>query len=115
MTDEESRYGLSDDQNAQCDKAAELAREALAEPMAAAMKRLLDDAHEKMYDYLMGEMESDTRYNFAGMVRERSNRIIKGLLSGGWDEKAAREWLEHFDFAEYRRQVYEAHRDIIQN
>ncbi len=85
------------------------------EHLSKSFKKLTDSAHEAMHDYVMNMMESDTKFNFADMVRRRVNDIMKGLLSGGWQEAVAKKWLDGYDFEKFRLNVYLAHTETIHN
>jgi tRNA(Met) C34 N-acetyltransferase TmcA len=117
MKDQEiiERYGLSTEQWEACEKAASQIREKFAPALAKAIKALNDQTFSEINDYLTGDMESDTTYNFRSMVRERTETIMKGLLNGDWNEDTAKQWLENYDFEKFRLDVYNAHRETIQN
>ncbi len=117
MTEEKppSKFGMNQDEYSKCDDVSEKAHKHLSDALSKSFKKLVDEATNEMADYINDWMEQDARSNFYSMVCDRTNRIIKGLLSGGYDEKSAKEWLEGYDFEAYRKNIYLQYKDIIQN
>jgi hypothetical protein len=97
--------------NATADKFREIIEPKLKEAVDKAVKDITDKAYGSIYS----TFENDVAWNFGGMVRDRARYIIQGLLNGGWQEAMARKWLYDFDFDEYRKAVYLANHEAIQN
>jgi hypothetical protein len=104
---------MTEDEHAKCGESATAAYEHLGKALQNSIKKLVDEATGEMADYVATWMESDANSNFYSMVTNRTNRIIKGLLSGGYDEKTAKEWLAGYDFEQYRKNIYMQYKDII--
>lgn len=109
------RFGMSESQYKETEEKVAAAHAALKDALSGAVKKLTDEIHIQAHDYFMDMMESDETYNFRNFVMQRSRSIMKGLLNGGWDEAEAKKWLGSYDFEAYRKAVYDAHREVIQN
>ena len=97
--------------NVSCEKLHEFIKENLKKEI----KNITDSILNTCNDYIVLDLEGDTRYNFFNMVETRSRNIIAGLLSGGWKEAETKKWLASYDCEVYRKKIYEANKDVIQN
>jgi len=111
----ESRYGMLEPESESAYAAAANAFKELNSPLASAVKDITDTITSQVHDYMANWLEGDLMSNFHGMVRERADRIIKGLLNGTYDEATAKQWIGSFDFADYRKGVAEKYPELITN
>lgn len=115
MHTEITPYGLTDAEQDIAEQAGIDVHKYLNDHVSGAVKKITDDIHQSIHDYVLGVMESDTRCNFSDLVRNRVNTVLQGLLSGGWAEMDAKKWLDRHDFEKYRKDIYIANKDVIQN
>jgi len=111
---------LSEQEIAACDEQAKKAMEALGPGLQKTLATAIDTASENIMNYVQVSMEGDLAYNFQQMVQSKVEAVMSGLLNEGgmncgWDLAEAQKFITNYSFREYRRLVYEAHKDVIHN
>ena len=81
--------------------------------VGGAAKKIQDSIIDGVIQYTTRWLEEDASCNFSDHLRKRVQGVVCGLLNGSMDDAAAAEWLGGMKSAEFRRKVYERHRDIV--
>lgn len=89
--------------------------EKLEEKTKNVVKKVVDEITEQLNNYFMDYLQSDINSNYNDMIVRRSRDAVNGLLSGGWKVCETERWLKGYELEGYRKKIYEANKDIIQN